>query len=280
MIVTGASKGIGAATAHAVIKAGARLIAHYGNDRAGAEKATSFARDGQVTLLKSDFSNMDAVDAFWSQALKAADGYIDVLVNNAGGGLDLQPTRFFDRDPAHIAQLINTNLTGVLYCCQAFGAIMSEQGAGSIINLGSIAGLCGRDRNMYERTNLPEQPIEYAAAKAGIIGATRDLAGLLSPLGVRVNAISPGGFERGHLAREIGFDDLAVVVREREGVEHARRTEMRIALQERVDRRASAMPSPQPAHGDARPFDVRASLEQAAVATHVRMRHQHARKRR
>ena len=121
---------------------------------------------------------------------------VDVLVNNAGGGLDLQPTRFFDRDPAHIAQLINTNLTGVLYCCQAFGAIMSEQGAGSIINLGSIAGLCGRDRNMYERTNLPEQPIEYAAAKAGIIGATRDLAGLLSPLGVRVNAISPGGFER------------------------------------------------------------------------------------
>ena len=84
VLVTGASKGIGAATAHAVIKAGARLIAHYAYDRAGAEKATSFARDGQVTLLKAEFSDMDAVDAFWSQALKAAGGYIDVLVNNAG----------------------------------------------------------------------------------------------------------------------------------------------------------------------------------------------------
>ena len=103
VIVTGASKGIGAATAHAVIKAGARLIAHYGNDRAGAEKATSFARDGQVTLLKSDFSNMDAVDAFWSQALKAADGYIDVLVNNAGitrdGTLQSQRSGCFQPPP-------------------------------------------------------------------------------------------------------------------------------------------------------------------------------------
>ena len=121
----------------------------------------------------------------------------DVLVNNAGGGLDLHPTHFFDRAPAHIAQLIDTNLTGMLYCCQAFGRSMAARGSGSIINIASIAGLCGRDRRMYDQTGLPEQPVEYAAAKAGVIGATRDLAGLLSPLGVRVNAISPGGFERG-----------------------------------------------------------------------------------
>jgi NAD(P)-dependent dehydrogenase (short-subunit alcohol dehydrogenase family) len=52
----------------------------------------------------------------------------------------------------------------------------------------------GRDRRMYERNNMPGQPVDYAAAKAGVIGLTLDLAGLLSPLGVHVNAISPGGF--------------------------------------------------------------------------------------
>ena len=54
--------------------------------------------------------------------------------------------------------------------------------------------MIGRDRRMYERNAMSGQPVEYAAAKAGIIGLTRDLAGLLSPRGVYVNAISPGGF--------------------------------------------------------------------------------------
>ena len=84
VIVTGASKGIGAATAQAMITAGARLIAHYGSDRAGAERATALASDGQVTLLQADFFDMDAVDTFWTEALKTAGGCIDVLVNNAG----------------------------------------------------------------------------------------------------------------------------------------------------------------------------------------------------
>ncbi len=76
---------------------------------------------------------------------------------------------------------------------------MIEQGSGKIVNIASIAGLVGRDRKMYSRNNKSEQPIDYAASKAGVIGMTRDLAGLLSPHGIYVNAISPGGFDKGEL---------------------------------------------------------------------------------
>ena len=70
---------------------------------------------------------------------------------------------------------------------------MAQQGRGKIINIASIAGMLGRDRRMYERAGMNGQPVDYAAAKAGVIGLTMDLAGFLGPLGVRVNAISPGG---------------------------------------------------------------------------------------
>jgi NAD(P)-dependent dehydrogenase (short-subunit alcohol dehydrogenase family) len=76
---------------------------------------------------------------------------------------------------------------------------MAEQGSGKIINIASMAGLIGRDRRLYERSKMNGQPVDYAAAKAGVIGLTRDLAGALSPLGVHVNAISPGGFAKGDL---------------------------------------------------------------------------------
>lgn len=66
---------------------------------------------------------------------------------------------------------------------------MAAQGFGSIINIASIAGVVGRGRQMYRETGLAEQPVDYAAAKAGLIGMTKDLAAYLSPLGVRVNSM-------------------------------------------------------------------------------------------
>lgn len=124
---------------------------------------------------------------------------IDVLVNNAGGGSGKSLGYLFERDPKDIIDMINTNLTGTLLCCRAVGKYMLEQRSGSIINLGSIAGIVGRDRAIYEQAGINQQPIDYAAAKAGVIGMTRDLAGLMSPYGVRVNSISPGGFDKGEL---------------------------------------------------------------------------------
>jgi len=127
-------------------------------------------------------------------------GRIDILINNAGGGLGLKPTGFFERRPEHALELINVNLVGVLYCCQEFARSMVERREGKIINIASIAALVGRDRRMYEHEGMIEQSVDYAAAKAGVLGMTRDLAAVLSPHGINVNAISPGGFERGQPA--------------------------------------------------------------------------------
>ncbi|KAB2913177.1 MAG: SDR family oxidoreductase [Dechloromonas sp.] len=121
---------------------------------------------------------------------------IDILINNAGGGSGLKPAHIFERDPADAESLIAVNLTGVLHTCLEVARIMSAQHYGKIINIASVAALVGRDRRVYERNHLKGQPIDYAAAKAGVIGLTKDLAGLLSPNGICVNAISPGGFER------------------------------------------------------------------------------------
>ncbi len=122
---------------------------------------------------------------------------IDILINNAGGGAGEAPSRLFEKSPDRVADLIKRNLTGTLYCCREVGKIMAQQKYGKIVNIASIAGVVGRDRRMYDRSNLDGQSIDYAAAKAGVIGMTRDLAAYLSPMGVYVNCISPGGFNRG-----------------------------------------------------------------------------------
>ena len=96
-----------------------------------------------------------------------------------------------------IAALIETNLTGMIYCCREFGRAMADRHTGKIINLASVAGVVGRDRRIYQRSGMNGQPVDYAASKAGVIGLTRDLAAMLAPLGVHVNSISPGGFARG-----------------------------------------------------------------------------------
>jgi gluconate 5-dehydrogenase len=70
------------------------------------------------------------------------------------------------------------------------------QGSGKIINIGSIAGIIGKEREMYLRTNRMQQPIDYVASKGGVVSMTRDLATNMEPYGVCVNCISPGGFQR------------------------------------------------------------------------------------
>lgn len=123
-------------------------------------------------------------------------GKLDILVNNAGGSTKLGPVQLFDREPQDIDELIHVNLTGMIYCCREFGALMVKRSSGSIINIASIAGIVGRDRRMYARSGMAGQPVDYAAAKAGVIGLSRDLAAFLGPQGIRVNTISPGGFAR------------------------------------------------------------------------------------
>lgn len=196
-LVTGGAATLGFDAACVLAAAGCAVaITSRDRERAARSAAEIGRRYGGETLALA----LDHTDP--AQIAEAAAQFhawrpaLDILVNNAGGGSGDRPGLLFERTPEDIAGMIETNLTGVIYCCREFGRGMAERGSGKIINIASVAGLVGRDRRIYARSGMHGQPVEYAAAKAGIAGLTRDLAGLLSPKGVCVNAISPGGFAR------------------------------------------------------------------------------------
>ena len=197
-VVTGGARTLGLDMAGALAEAGANLVITSRTldsaERAAAELGASHGVE--VLPLQLDVRDYEQV-AEMARAAAAWKGRIDVLINNAGGGGGQGSTDLFLRSPQDIDDLIATNMTGTLYCCKEVGRRMAEQGSGKIINIASIAGMVGRDRSIYHRTGLAQQPVDYAAAKAGVIGLTKDLAAYLAPHGVYVNAISPGGFERG-----------------------------------------------------------------------------------
>jgi len=199
-IVTGASQWLGWDAACALAEAGSDIVITSRELQRAEEAAAALQSDYtcDVLPLSLDQRDYDQVKRMARDA-QAWKGHIDILVNNAGGGSGRGACNLFKRNPEDTVNLIHINLIGALFCCQEVARVMAEQGSGKIINIASIAGLIGRDRRMYHRNQKEEQPIDYAAAKAGIIGMTRDLAGLLTPRGIYVNAISPGGFDHGDL---------------------------------------------------------------------------------
>jgi len=194
-LVTGGASNLGFDAASILAAAGCDIIITSRNadkaQRAGDLLKEKYGVD--CLGVEMEQSNYNSVLACF-EISKAWKGKLDIVVNNAGGGAGKSIANLFQREAAHIQQLIDLNLTGMIFCCKEAAKIMHEQGGGKIINIASIAGLLGRDRRMYERSGMNGQSIDYAAAKAGVIGATRDLAGFLSPMGIYVNAISPGGF--------------------------------------------------------------------------------------
>jgi NAD(P)-dependent dehydrogenase (short-subunit alcohol dehydrogenase family) len=126
-------------------------------------------------------------------------GRIDILitaVGGGGGGSGTASARIEDRPLEAWETIQRTNVTAPFLVAKHVVPVMTAQGAGSIIHVASIAGLVGRDRRIYPAEMTP-QSVDYAAAKAAVIGFTTDLAACLGPRGIRVNVISPGGFERG-----------------------------------------------------------------------------------
>lgn len=199
-LVTGGARNLGYDIASAFAEAGAHVVVTSRETASATAAAETLRREhGRDTLALALDQRDRAQIAMVVAATTEWKGRIDILVNNAGGGSGHSAAHLFERRPEDVEDMVQTNLIGVLHCCQAAGRIMAEQRAGKIINIASIAGLVGRDRRMYQRNAMKGQPVDYAAAKAGVIGLTRDLAGVLSPFGVHVNAISPGGFARENL---------------------------------------------------------------------------------
>jgi NAD(P)-dependent dehydrogenase (short-subunit alcohol dehydrogenase family) len=174
-LVTGASRGIGAATARALDRAGARvaLLARNGDD------LTAVAADlhHDPLIMVGDLGDAEAPARLALEALDVLGG-IDVLVNNAAVAARLATV---DMDAALIDELLAINVRAPLLLIAAVVPAMIGRGRGSIINLSSVSGLVGTPRRAA-----------YAASKGALDAATRSLAMELGPSGIRVNSVAPG----------------------------------------------------------------------------------------
>ncbi|MHC4463105.1 MAG: SDR family NAD(P)-dependent oxidoreductase [Planctomycetota bacterium] len=199
-IITGGSMNLGFDMACALAAAGSDIVLtsrKYARAKVAAERMNETY--GVDTLpIEMDQRHYQQVAIMASKVMNWK-GHVNILMNNAGGGSGQSEGNLFKRTPEAIMDLITVNLIGPLFCCREIGRIMIDQGFGKIINIASVSGMIGRDRRMYRESGVNEHPLDYAAAKAGIIGMTKDLAGLLSPHGIHVNAIPPGGFDKGTL---------------------------------------------------------------------------------
>jgi 3-oxoacyl-[acyl-carrier protein] reductase len=178
-LVTGASRGIGRATALALAAEGASIVVNYASSSGAADEVVAQveALGGSAIAFKANVGNSDEVDALIAATMEKY-GRIDVLVNNAGITRDTLLLRMKLEDWQAV---IDLNLTGVFLCTRAVSKIMLKQKSGRIVNITSVAGQMGN----------PGQA-NYSAAKAGVIGFTRTVARELAPRSITVNAVAPG----------------------------------------------------------------------------------------
>lgn len=184
MLVTGASRGIGAAVAVAGARAGYAVAVHYGTHGEEANAiCDQIARGGGVAVA---FQGDMGVEADIVQLFKSVDdslGSITALVNNAGGIIAVKPIA--DIDAATVNRILAVNLAGPIYCCREAVKRMSTASGGAggaIVNISSMAALLG---------GLPNE-VHYAATKGGVDSLTVGLAREVATQGIRVNAIRPG----------------------------------------------------------------------------------------
>ena len=181
-LVTGASRGIGQATAIELAKAGADVVVNFiGNEAVAQETVEKIEALGRKAIkIKANVGDADDVQAMVDEAV-AAFGHIDILVNNAGITRDGLLIRMKDSDWDDV---LNINLKGVYLVTKAVAKLMVKQRAGRIINMTSVSGVTG---------NVGQA--NYAAAKAGVIGFTKTCAKELAARGITVNAVAPGFIE-------------------------------------------------------------------------------------
>lgn len=214
-MVTAGWHGLGRDMASALASAGCHVILTSRTPEKAAETAKELrdCHGVEILVLPLDQRNPGDVRRCFQEALDWK-GRLDILINNAGGGAIGGATNFLERKPEDIEEMIAVNLTGMIFCCQAAARIMSVQKGGKIINIASVAALVGRNRKLYHDTGLAEQAVDYAAAKAGVLGLTQDLAAFLAPFDVQVNAISPGGFAKNQSPEFIdGYSALTIAGR-------------------------------------------------------------------
>jgi NAD(P)-dependent dehydrogenase (short-subunit alcohol dehydrogenase family) len=192
-LVTGGARGLGRAYVLRLASLGADVVVNDVDLDAAREFGETLtaptvmdevrAHGGRSLGIQADVARKDQVDAMVEQTVREL-GRIDILVNNAGGALTPFERGFASIMPEADARFIlDVNLMGTIFCCQAVAPHMKRQGGGKIINVSSQAGVRGNDTGAIAH---------YCVAKAGVAEYTRLLAGELGPSGITVNAIAPG----------------------------------------------------------------------------------------
>ena len=181
-IVTGASRGIGRATALAFGREGVKVVVNYRQHKANAEEVVDEIKElgGSALAYQADVGDRDAVEGMVEEAVVKFGG-VDILVNNAGvamGGGPLLEFKEEEFDP-----MWSVNVKGILHCTRAVVPHMMERRYGKVVNIASVAGL---------GTALLPGNMLYASTKAAVIILTKRLALELGQYGINVNAIAPG----------------------------------------------------------------------------------------
>jgi 3-oxoacyl-[acyl-carrier protein] reductase len=180
-LVTGASSGIGRATAELLAECGAAVAINYHQNEKGAEDARAAIEKngGRAVAIQADVTRASDVGALVDRAAKEL-GPIDILVNNAGSLVER--LKLLELTEERWDYVMDLNLKSAFLCAQAVAPSMMERKQGAIINVSSIAG----------RNGGALGAIHYSSAKGGLITFTKGLAKEMAAYGVRVNAVSPG----------------------------------------------------------------------------------------
>jgi len=180
-VVTGASKGIGAAIAKALAAEGAAVIVNYASSREGADRVVAdiAKTGGKARAVQGDVSKSADIQRLFSETKKAF-GTLDILVNNAGV-YKFEPLEAVTEAEFH--RMYNTNVLGLILATQEALKYFGPHG-GSVINIGSVAS-----------RSAPPQSVVYSSTKGAVDVVTKVLSQELGPRKIRVNALNPGGVE-------------------------------------------------------------------------------------
>jgi NAD(P)-dependent dehydrogenase (short-subunit alcohol dehydrogenase family) len=193
VLVTGALSGIGRATALALAREGANVVASGRNEAEGAKLVEALhAAGAQAAFIKADVRNDDEVRALVDAAV-AKFGRLDAAINNAG--TEGTPGAITEQSAQTYAATFDTNVLGVLLSLKHEIRVMARQGAGSIVNVSSVLGKVGIGGAAV-----------YVASKHAVEGLTKAVALEVADQGIRVNAVAPGPIDTGMLDRFTGND--------------------------------------------------------------------------
>lgn len=200
-LVTGASRGIGAAIAGLLAMQGAQVIVNYCHSEDSAMKIVEqiTASKGKAIAVKADVSNAAEVNNMFDY-IEQQLGPVDLLVNNAGVSLKTLVTETSENDWDRV---LGVNLKGVFLCCRRALPHMIRKRYGRIVNIASVWGLKGASCESV-----------YAASKGGVVIFTKSLAKEVGISGVNVNALAPGPIYTEMLAEELDNEELCSLSRE------------------------------------------------------------------